>query len=145
MSKSFTFDRSRVGATLWQLAQVFWVGGLYVLPLLLVPALRLMGLAPLLVDDVLHQAGQVLIEVASAGIVLQLVLLVAAHGWRTLPGDTRGQLLLLGLAACLIYLGAALAQAQGGRIQVGCYMLLGACGVLLVLQPPPGAARQAAP
>lgn len=141
MSTSLTFERGRAYAVLWQLAQVFWVGGLYVLQGVVAPAMSLTGLAPLLLDTLMQQAAWVLIQVAGLCIMLQLVLLGTAGGVQALLRDSRGQLLLAALAACLVYLGVTSGEAQAGRVQVFCYMLLAVCGVLLVVQPPPGVAR----
>ena len=54
MSKSVIFKRQplRAGAISWQLAQTFWVGGLWLLHFVMLPALEKMGLAPLLIEEV---------------------------------------------------------------------------------------------
>ncbi|MFF7710519.1 hypothetical protein [Pseudomonas sp. NPDC007930] len=143
MSKSLTFDRSRLCATLWQLAQVFWVGGLFMMQVLVAPALGLTGLAPLLLQDLIAQANVLLVGVAGFGIAVQCLALACAGGVRALREGARGPLLLISLLACLIYLALVLSGAQVGRVQVLSYAVLGVCGLLLVLQPVPGAGRQA--
>ncbi|MNY01780.1 hypothetical protein D3C86_1343240 [compost metagenome] len=42
----------RAGAISWRLAQTFWVGGLWLLYFVLLPALEHYGLAPLLLEDI---------------------------------------------------------------------------------------------
>ena len=55
LSKSATSERRRplrAGAMLWQLAQMLWVGGLWLLHIGLLPVLGRIGLAPLLIDEI---------------------------------------------------------------------------------------------
>ena len=62
----------------WQLAQTFWVGGLWMLHFVLLPALERMGWAPLLVEDVTQVLRPLLVGFAAFCIALQLLVLMQA-------------------------------------------------------------------
>lgn len=132
MSKSSTSDRRlrapSLEGILWQLAQVFWVGGLWVFHVGLVPALKVSGLAPLLVQDIAGQIDRWLIGVALLGLLTQLALLARVDGLAAWWRQFRGQMLLLGFSV-------------GERWQMFCFLVLGFSGIVLVAQPVPVRAR----
>jgi hypothetical protein len=132
----------QTGAVIWQLTQVFWVGSLWMLHFGLMPVLGHVGLAPMLVDDISAQVGDLIIDFAAFCGVLQMLVLVRAENLAALWRDTRGQLLLIVLGACAGYFVLHLLP-QALRWQLFCYLVLGLTGLLLVLQPVPGRARQA--
>lgn len=145
MSKSSTSDRRLRAPTLegilWQLAQVFWVGGLWVFHVGLVPALKVSGLAPLLVQDVAVQIDRWLIGVAAVGLLTQLAVLLRLRGvaawWQTFSG----QMLLVGFAACVGYYTLRYGISAGERWQMFCFVILGISGIVLAAQPVPTRAR----
>ena len=73
MSKSVIFKRQplRAGAISWQLAQTFWVGGLWLLHFVMLPALEKMGLAPLLIEEVDAALSPLLIGFAAFCVLVQ--------------------------------------------------------------------------
>lgn len=146
MSKSVTFNRPRgfaASAVIWQLAQVLWVGGVWMLHFAVLPVLGQIGLAPLLVEDFGVQAASLLVAFAAVGCGLQVLVLIRAEGLASLWRDMRGQLLLMAVAACVMYFVLRVGVAGQLRWQLFCYLVLGLSGLLLVLQPVPGRARKA--
>ncbi|UVJ44729.1 MFS transporter [Pseudomonas sp. LS1212] len=128
---------------IWQLTQVLWVGGLWVLHFGLLPALAYVGLAPLLVEDVGRQVSMLLVAFAAFCGGLQALVLVQAKGLSSLWRDMRGQLLLMAMVAIVAYFALYAGVPQALRWQLFCYLVLGLTGLLLVLQPVPGRARLA--
>ncbi|HHW2424993.1 TPA: DUF4149 domain-containing protein [Pseudomonas aeruginosa] len=120
----------RAGAISWLLAQTFWVGGLWLLQFVVLPALAKTGLAPLLVETVAAALTPLLIGFAGFCAVLQALVLVSSHGPRSLWRDLRGQLLLAVALLCLVYF-----LVRGLAFN---YLAVAMCGLLLVLQPVPG-------
>ena len=151
MSKSATSENRpplRFGAMAWQLTQVFWVGSLWLLHIVLLPVLKQIGLAPLLVEEVASLMGGVLVALAGVGVLLQIGLLVRAQGLASLWRDMRGQLLLMALYACGMYFLVRYGVPQALRWQLFSYLILAFSGLVLVLQPAPqksSRARQACP
>jgi hypothetical protein len=147
LSKSITSDRRlrapSLEGILWQLAQVFWVGGLWVFHVGLVPALKVTGLAPLLVQDVAGQIDRWLIGVALLGLLTQLAVLARVEGLSAWWRQFRGQMLLLGFGACVGYYTLRYGISVGERWQMFCFLVLGFSGIVLVAQPVPVRARQA--
>ncbi|MDR0277456.1 MAG: hypothetical protein LBJ37_06200 [Paucimonas sp.] len=146
MSKSSTSDAGlrahTLEAILWQLAQVFWVGGLWVFHVGLVPALKVSGLAPLLVQDISVQIDRWLIGVAALGLMTQLGVLARLRGVSAWWQMFSGQLLLVGFAACFSYYTLRYGVSVGERWQVFCFVVLGLSGIVLVAQPVPARARR---
>ncbi len=146
MSKSATFERPALSAGVisWQLAQTFWVGGLWLLHFVLLPALGKYGLAPLLVEEIDRGLSPLLVGFAAFCCLLQALVLVRAERLASLWRDVRGQLLLSVLGLALVYLMAAQLLPEAGRWLQFNFTVLALCGVLLVLQPVPGvsSARQ---
>lgn len=134
MSKSRTSD---LPAVLWQLAQVLWVGGLWGTQLLLVPALERIGLADLLVRDILLATNAWVAALAVFGIGLQLAILGRRMGLPAWLRDRRGQLLWAGMAAALAYVWLSKAGLAPSRLDALPLLVLGVSGLLLVLWPAP--------
>jgi hypothetical protein len=123
---------------LWQLAQMLWVGGLWLLHIGLLPVLGQIGLAPLLIDEIAGMLNALVVEFAAACLVFQALVLVQAEGLVSLWCDIRGQLLLMALFACAMFVAVRLGWPDAMRWQVFSYLALGFSGLVLVLQPVPG-------
>lgn len=59
---------------LWQLSQMLWVGGLWLLHIGVLPALGLIGLAPLLIDEIDGLLSALLVGFAAACVMVQALL-----------------------------------------------------------------------
>ena len=140
MSKSVTFKRPplRAGAISWQLAQTFWVGGLWLLHFVMLPALEKLGLAPLLIEEINSVLSPLLIGFAAFCAVLQGMVLVQAEGVASLWRDMRGQLLLVVLVMAGVFLTVIQLIPEAQRWLLFNYLVLALCGLVLVLQPLPG-------
>lgn len=137
---------------LWQLSQMLWVGGLWLLHIGVLPALGLIGLAPLLIDEIDGLLSALLVGFAAACVMLQVLVLVLvlvkAEGLKSLWRDIRGQLLLMALYACAMFCMMHVWLPQALRWQLFSYLVLGFSGLVLVMQPAPGwsgGAREARP
>lgn len=140
MSKSVIFKRQplRAGAISWQLAQTFWVGGLWLLHFVMLPALEKMGLAPLLIEEVSAALSPLLIGFAAFCVLVQGMVLAQAHGLPSLWRELRGQLLLIVLVMAVVFLAVRYWQPDAARWLLFNYLVLALCGLVLVLQPLPG-------
>ncbi|MGE8191149.1 MFS transporter [Pseudomonas sp. NPDC086278] len=123
---------------LWQLAQMLWVGGLWLLHIGLLPVLGRIGLAPLLIDEIAGMLNALMVGFATACVIFQALVLVQAEGLVSLWRDNRGQLLLMALYACAMFFAVRLGWPDAMRWQVFSYLVLGISGLVLVLQPVPG-------
>ncbi|MHC8322361.1 MFS transporter [Pseudomonas sp. GB2N2] len=123
---------------LWQLAQMLWVGGLWLLHIGLLPVLGRIGLAPLLIDEIAGMLNSLMVGFATACVIFQALVLVQAEGLGSLWRDIRGQLLMMALYACVMYGVARAGWPDAVRWQVFSYLVLGFSGLVLVLQPVPG-------
>lgn len=123
---------------LWQLVQMLWVGGLWLLQIILLPVLGRIGLAPLLVDEVASLLYVVTVGIAAACVVLQALVLIQVEGLTSLWRDLRGQLLLMALYACAMYFAVHISWPEAVRWQIFSYLVLGFSGLLLALQSVPG-------
>ena len=123
---------------LWQLSQMLWVGGLWLLHIGVLPALGLIGLAPLLIDEIDGLLSALLVSFAAACVTLQALVLVKAEGLGSLWRDIRGQLLLMALYASTMYLVVRMQWPEAEHWLLFSYLVLGFSGLLLVLQPVPG-------
>lgn len=130
------------GAISWLLAQTFWVGGLWLLHFLLLPAIAKLGLAPLLVEEVARAVRPLLVGLAGVCAVLQVLVLIRAERLASLWRDIRGQLLLTVLVMAASYFGVRHYWPGGGLWLMFSYLVMAFCGLLLVLQPVPGSARR---
>lgn len=127
----------RAGAISWLLAQTFWVGGLWLLQFVVLPALAKTGLAPLLVETVAAALTPLLIGFAGFCAVLQALVLVSSQGPSSLWRDLRGQLLLAVALLCLVYFLVRGLAPEAVRWLLFNYLAVAMCGLLLVLQPVP--------
>ncbi|MBJ2219287.1 MFS transporter [Pseudomonas sp. MF7453] len=133
---------------LWQFSQMLWVGGLWLLHMGVLPVLGLIGLAPLLIDEIDRLLSAWLVGFAAACVLLQALVLVKAEGLESLWRDIRGQLLLMSLYACAMFCVVYIWLPQALRWQLFSYLVLGFSGLVLVMQPAPGwsgRAREARP
>ncbi|MVV48474.1 MFS transporter [Pseudomonas sp. PB120] len=123
---------------LWQLTQMLWVGGLWLLHIGLLPALGQIGLAPLLIDEIAGMMNALVVGFATACVIFQALVLVQADGLASLWRDIRGQLLLMALYACAMFFAMRMFWPDAERWQVFSYLVLGFSGLVLVMQPVPG-------
>ncbi|WP_282412198.1 MFS transporter [Pseudomonas sp. PS01299] len=123
---------------LWQLTQMLWVGGFWLIYLGLRPVLGKIGLAPLLIDEVADAFEVPVAGFAAACVIFQALVLVQADGLASLWRDFRGQVLLMALYACAMFIAVRVGWPQAQRWQEFSFLLLGFSGVVLVLQPLPG-------
>ncbi|MBW8353303.1 MULTISPECIES: MFS transporter [unclassified Pseudomonas] len=123
---------------LWQLTQMLWVGGLWLLHLGLFPVLGQIGLAPLLIEEISTLLSALLVGFSGACLVLQALVLIQSEGLRSLWRDIRGQLLLMAMYACGMYFAVRILLPEAQRWQLFSYLVLGFSGLILVLQPVPG-------
>ena len=135
MSPGAALPAMRSGRIAWQLCQTLWVGGVWMLHFVLLPALGKFGLAPLLIDEIAAFMRPVMVGFAAACALLQGLLawvVVRQPLWR----DLRGQMLLLVLvAAGAFFLVAGLPS--GAYWQLFSYLVLAFAGLVLILQPRP--------
>lgn len=141
MSKSVTSETGRLlnaGAVLWQLTQMLWVGGLWLVHLGLRPVLGQISLAPLLVDEVASAFEVLVVGFAAACLIFKALVLVKTEGLASLWRDFRGQVLLVALYACAMFVAVRVGWPDAQRWQVFSFLVLGFSGLVLVLQPVPG-------
>ncbi|WP_095081796.1 MFS transporter [Pseudomonas sp. Irchel s3h17] len=123
---------------LWQLTQVLWVGGLWLLYIGLLPVLGQIGLAPLLIHEISGMLSALLVGFSAACVVFQVLVLVQAKGLASLWLDMRGQLLLMALYASTMYFVVRIEWPEAEHWLLFSYLVLGFSGLLLVMQPVPG-------
>ncbi|MFS2070953.1 MFS transporter [Pseudomonas sp. CT11-2] len=123
---------------LWQLTQMLWVGGLWLLHIGLLPVLGQIGLAPLLIDEIAGMLNTLMVGFATASVIFQALVLVQAEGLASLWRDIRGQLLLMALYGCAMYFAVRFGWPQALHWQLFSYLVLGFSGLVLVMQPVPG-------
>lgn len=128
----------RAGAMLWQLTQVLWVGGLWLLHVGLLPVLDQIGLAPLLIHEISGMLSALLVGFSAACVVFQVLVLVQTKGLASLWRDMRGQLLLMALYASTMYFVVRIEWPEAEHWLLFSYLVLGFSGLLLVMQPVPG-------
>ena len=138
--KSVTPDRQSLsaGTISWLLAQTFWVGGLWLLQFVVLPALDKIGLAPLLVESVSDALKPLLLGFAGFCVLIQALVLWRARGFAAFTGETRGQLLLTVLVMVVAYFVVRQVAPDAQRWLLFNYLVVALCGLLLVLQPAPG-------
>lgn len=107
---------------------------------MVLPALGKIGLAPLLVDEIAGTLRPLLIGFAAFCAVLQAVVLMQAAGLQSFWRDVRGQLLLAVLLLAASYFVAGAQWFESARWMMFSYLVIGLCGLMLVLQDPPRAA-----
>ncbi|MFS2122977.1 DUF4149 domain-containing protein [Pseudomonas sp. Pseusp97] len=126
------------GTASWLLAQTFWVGGLWLLQFVVLPALDKIGLAPLLVESVSDALKPLLLGFAAFCVLLQALVLWQARGLAAFIRETRGQLLLTVLVMAAAYFVVRQVAPDAQRWLLFNYLVVALCGLLLVLQPVPG-------
>ncbi|TBU97905.1 DUF4149 domain-containing protein [Stutzerimonas kirkiae] len=134
--------REQAASASWRLAQAFWGCGLWLLQFVMLPSLRELGFAPLLVQEVAAALRPSLLSFAAFCILLQMLILSRALGLAALLRDLRGQLLSLALLLTGVHfmLRAIWPAEQGLMLS---YLAVGGCGLLLLLQPaPPSRAKR---
>lgn len=115
----------------------FWVGGLWLLYFVFMPALEHYGLAPLLRQELGEKLLRIMLGFAAVCMLLQLLVLLAGRGQRLLA-DLRMQALLAGLLLVGgFFLGPWLGL-ESRNWALFCYLATAACGLVLLLQPEPG-------
>jgi len=132
---------SRAGQVSWQLVQTFWVGGLWGLHFVVLPGIGKVGIAPLLIEEIRAALVPLLLGFAACAVLLQMLVLVRACGLRSILRDVRGQALLavqLLIASHFLVRGWLPEQPYW---QVFSYLAVAMCGLVLVVQPAPGAGR----
>lgn len=135
---------SRAGQISWQLVQTFWVGGLWGLHFVVLPGIGKVGIAPLLVEEIRDLLVPLLLGFAACAVFLQMLVLVRACGLRSAFVDVRGQALV---AVQLLIASHFIARAwlpDQAYWQVFSYLAVAMCGIVLVLQPAPGAETKVA-
>lgn len=141
----FAISRSgtlNAGAISWLLAQTFWVGGLWLLHFLLLPAIAKLGLAPLLVEEIASVVRPLLVGLVGVCAVLQMLVLIRVERLASLWRDMRGQLLLTVLVMAASYFAVHHFGFGGGLWLMFSYLVMAFCGLLLVLQPLPGNSKR---
>lgn len=123
---------------LWQLTQMLWVGGVWLLHIGLLPVLGRIGLAPLLIDEIAGVLNTLMVGFAAACVVFQALVLVQAEGLASLWRDIRGQLLMMALCGGAMYFAVHVGWPQAAHWQLFSYIVLGFSGLVLVMQPVPG-------
>ncbi|WP_184592317.1 DUF4149 domain-containing protein [Pseudomonas nitroreducens] len=126
------------GTVSWLLAQTFWVGGLWLLQFVVLPALDRIGLAPLLVETVADGLKPLLLGFAGFCVLLQALVLWQARGLAAFTRETRGQVLLTVLVMAAVYFVVRQVAPDAQRWLLFNYLVVALCGLLLVLQPAPG-------
>jgi hypothetical protein len=104
------------------------------------PGLREVGLAGMLVDDLSARLKPVLVAFALIGAALQMLVLLQAEGVRSCWRDLRGQLLVAVLLLAGSYFALLQWASQAAWWLQFSYLLLAFCGLLLVLQAVPSSA-----
>lgn len=130
---------SRAAAISWQLAQTLWIGGLWAWQFVVLPGIGQTGLAPLLVQDISAYLTPLLVGLAAIGVAVQAFALSRGEGLASLWRDARGQLLLAVAVMALSHLLVLQYWPDAAYWLRFSYLVMAFCGLLLVLQPIPGA------
>lgn len=127
----------RAGAITWQLAQVFWVGGIWVMHFVLLKALENLGFASMLVQEVVLYMRPLLVGLALVCMLLQLLVLKQILSVKQLCRDLRGQLLLAGVGLSCSFFITQTFWPSAQYWLLYSYLAMAMCGLLLVIQPVP--------
>ena len=126
--------RREGGRVVWQLLLTLWVGSVWSLHFVFLPALEQSGLAPLLVDDAALTLRPAVLGISAVAMLLQLfVLVVCVRGaiWR----DVRAQVLVLAMAAVGAFF---LFRGAGNQLlMLMSYLVVAFAGLVLAVQPRP--------
>ena len=123
------------GAISWLLLQTLWVGGLWLLHFLLLPAISKMGLASLLVEEIGNTLRPLLVGLSVICVAVQVLVLLRAERLSSLWRDMRGQLLLVVAAMAGSYFAVRQLLPEAEMWLMFSYLVMAFCGLLLVLQP----------
>ncbi|MFN3579590.1 MAG: DUF4149 domain-containing protein [Pseudomonas sp.] len=135
MTESVAPRPLRGGRIAWQLTQTLWVGGIWSVHFVLLPALQQLGLAPLLVNEIASYMRPLILGFAGVCALLQLLVVWAVLG-RGLWRDLRAQLLVLvGVSVAVFFFMPPVAQAD--YLQLFAYLVVAFAGLVLILQPRP--------
>ena len=129
----------RGGRIAWQLTLTLWVGGVWMLHFVLLPALQQFGLAPLLIDELANYMRPLMMGFAGVCAALQLLVVWAALGQglgHGLARDLRAQLLALVILGVAGFFAVAV-MPNGAYLQLFAYLVVAFAGLILVLQPRP--------
>lgn len=107
----------------------------------MIPALGKIGLAPLLIEEIAGNLRPLLVGLAALCAVLQAAVLIQVGGFRSLWRDLRGQLLLSVLLLAVSYFAVRVGVIDSPYWLVFSYLVMGLCGLMLVLQVAPGRER----
>lgn len=135
MISGAVLSASKRGRVAWQLAQTLWVGGLWGLQFVFLPALNQYGLAPMLIDDIAAVTRPLMVGLAGVCAGLQYLVawsVLGATVWR----DVRGKLLLVIMLLVAAFFGAR-GLPQSDYWQLLSFLLLAFFGLILVFQSRP--------
>ena len=135
MSAGAALPGGKSGRVAWQMAQTLWVGGLWMLQFVMLPALDRFGLAPMLIDDVAAFMRPLLVGFAAVCAGLQYLVAWSVLG-RAVWRDQRGRLLLLIIVLAAVFF-AADKLPRSEYWQLFGFLLLAFAGFVLILQPRP--------
>ena len=96
------------------------------------------AMAPLLIDEIAGMLNALMVGFAAACVIFQALVLVQAEGLASLWRDFRGQVLLMALYACAMFVAVRVGWPDAQRWQEFSFLVLGFSGLVLVLQPVPG-------
>lgn len=130
------------GAISWLLVQTLWVGGLWLLHFLLLPAISKMGLASLLVEEIGNTLRPLLVGLSAICVAVQVLVLLRVERLSSLWRDMRGQLLLVVAAMAGSYFAVREMLPEAELWLMFSYLVMAFCGLLLVLQPVPERLRR---
>ncbi|WP_341707290.1 DUF4149 domain-containing protein [Halopseudomonas sp.] len=122
------------GRVVWQLLLTLWVGSVWSLHFVFLPALEQSGLAPLLVDDAAATLRPAVLGISAVAVLVQLVMLalrVRAKVWQ----DVRAQVMALALAAVAAFF--LFREAGNLLLMLVCYLVVAFAGLVLAVQPRP--------
>lgn len=127
-------DRRDGGRVAWQLLLTLWVGSVWSLHFVFLPALEQSGLAPLLVDDAAAMLRPAVLGLSAAAILAQLVMLALCMRsaiWQ----DLRAQVMVLAIVAVgAFFLFREVGQPLMAMIS---YLVVAFAGLVLAVQPRP--------
>lgn len=137
MKSATSRSPGKAGYITWQLTQVFWVGGLWLVQFVVLPAIVQSGLAPLLVEEIARRLLPLIVGLALVCAGVQTVTLMCSQRTLSLWGDVRGQLLLATLLMGASYLLVGRFWPEAEQWQSFSYIIMACCGLMLVIQPAP--------
>ena len=126
------------GTISWLLAQTLWVGGLWLLHFLVLPAIAKTGMASLLVEELSYTLRPLVVGLGGVCALIQALVLLRLEGLGSLIRDIRGQLVLAVILMASSYF-VVLRWVDGAQYWLMfSYLVMAFAGLMLVLQPVPG-------